>query len=63
MDKCDICKSVAKSASLRKIETDWNGAYKMVCPACIKERGEYAIACRFDRPRALQDKSYTARAF
>lgn len=63
MNGCDICKSVAKSASLTKIETDWNGTYKMVCAACIEERGEYAIACRFDKPRGLQDESYAVRAF
>ena len=63
MDKCDICRKPSAYQLLRKIETDWDGTYKMVCASCITERGRYAIACRFDRPRHLQDDAYKAQAF
>ena len=63
MDKCDICGKSTAHRLLEKIEVDWDGRYKMVCSPCIIERGRYAIECRFDRPRHLQDDAYKAEAF
>ncbi len=62
MDKCDICRKPTAHQLLQKIETDWDGTYKMVCASCITERGRYAIECRFDKPRHLQDDTYKAKA-